>query len=101
MWSGIFPAVTTKFTEDDRLDHAQMERCFALQVDGGCDGIVACGSLGEGPMLSIDEQFEVLRTTRKIAGGRAPQGGGKDRQGRACRAPDIAELVEGGVVPQP
>ena len=30
MWSGILPAVTTKFTQDDRLDHAEMERCFAL-----------------------------------------------------------------------
>jgi 4-hydroxy-tetrahydrodipicolinate synthase len=68
MWSGIFPAVTTKFTEDDRLDHAEMERCFALQMDAGCDGIVACGSLGEGPMLSVDEQFEVFRTARTIAG---------------------------------
>lgn len=68
MWSGIFPAVTTKFTEDDRLDHAEMERCFALQMDAGCDGIVACGSLGEGPMLSVDEQFDVFRTARKIAG---------------------------------
>ena len=68
MWSGIFPAVTTKFTEDDRLDHAEMERCFGLQMDAGCDGIVACGSLGEGPMLSVDEQFEVFRTARKVAG---------------------------------
>lgn len=68
MWSGIFPAVTTKFTEDDRLDHAEMERCFALQMDAGCDGIVACGSLGEGPMLSVDEQFDVFRTARKVAG---------------------------------
>ncbi|KQZ82848.1 4-hydroxy-tetrahydrodipicolinate synthase [Mesorhizobium sp. Root157] len=68
MWSGIFPAVTTKFTEDDRLDHAEMERCFGLQMDAGCDGIVACGSLGEGPMLSVDEQFEVLGLARKVAG---------------------------------
>ncbi|MET0940798.1 MAG: dihydrodipicolinate synthase family protein, partial [Mesorhizobium sp.] len=30
MWTGVFPAVTTKFTENDELDHAEMERCFAL-----------------------------------------------------------------------
>ena len=39
MWSGVFPAVTTKFTEDDALDHAEMERCFGLQMDAGCDGM--------------------------------------------------------------
>ena len=40
MWQGVFPAVTTKFTETDELDHAEMERCFGLQMDAGCDGIV-------------------------------------------------------------
>ena len=43
MWAGIFPAVTTKFTEDDRLDHAEMERCFALQMEAGCDGLIVAG----------------------------------------------------------
>lgn len=68
MWSGVFPAVTTKFTADDRLDHAEMERCFSLQMDAGCDGIIVCGSLGEGPMLGHDEKLEVFATARKIAG---------------------------------
>lgn len=68
MWSGVFPAVTTKFTTDDRLDHAEMERCFSLQMDAGCDGIIVCGSLGEGPMLSHDEKLEIFATARKIAG---------------------------------
>lgn len=68
MWTGVFPAVTTKFTEDGRLAHAEMERCFALQVEAGCDGIIVCGSLGEGPMLSADEKIEVLRTAQKVAG---------------------------------
>jgi 1-pyrroline-4-hydroxy-2-carboxylate deaminase len=67
MWTGVFPAVTTKFTGDDRLDHAEMERCFGLQMDAGCDGIIVCGSLGEGPMLSTDEKLAVLETAQKVA----------------------------------
>lgn len=70
MWTGIFPAVTTKFTEDDRLDHAEMERCFGLLTDAGCDGLIVAGSLGEGPMLSHDEKLDVFRTARKVAGSR-------------------------------
>ncbi|WP_394887815.1 dihydrodipicolinate synthase family protein [Mesorhizobium sp. AaZ16] len=70
MWTGVFPAVTTKFTEDDRLDHREMERCFSLQVEAGCDGIIVAGSLGEGPMLSHDEKLEVLATAQKVAGGK-------------------------------
>ncbi|MBX3532210.1 MAG: dihydrodipicolinate synthase family protein [Rhizobiaceae bacterium] len=70
MWAGVMPAVTTKFTADDQLDHAEMERCFALQIDAGCDGLIVCGSLGEGPMLSHDEKLEVFATARKVAGKR-------------------------------
>src|SRR5918994_500093 len=70
MWTGVFPAVTTKFTEDDRLDHAEMERCFVLQMEAGCDGIIVAGSLGEGPMLSHDEKLEVMATAQKVAGGK-------------------------------
>ena len=68
MWSGVFPAVTTKFTQDDRLDHAEMDRCFALQMEAGCDGLIVAGSLGEGPMLSHDEKLEVFATARRVAG---------------------------------
>ena len=70
MWSGVFPAVTTKFTEDDALDHAEMERCFGLQMDAGCDGIIVCGSLGEGPMLSPEEKLAVLRPAQSAAAGK-------------------------------
>ncbi|MBX3569611.1 MAG: dihydrodipicolinate synthase family protein [Rhizobiaceae bacterium] len=68
MWSGVIPAVTTKFTADDRLDHAEMERCWGLQIDAGCDGLIVAGSLGEGPMLSHDEKIELLTLAKKVAG---------------------------------
>ena len=90
MWSGVFPAVTTKFTEDDRLDHAEMERCFALQIEAGCDGIIVCGSLGEGPMLSLDEKLAVLKTAQGVgkrqAGAADRQRGGNARRRCACQA---------------
>jgi len=70
MWTGVLPAVTTKFTEDDRLDHKEMERCFAIQMEAGCDGIIVAGSLGEGPMLSHDEKIEVLKAARSVAAGK-------------------------------
>lgn len=70
MWTGVLPAVTTKFTENDGLDHAEMERCYGLQIDAGVDGLIVCGSLGEGPMLSHDEKLDVFATARKVAGAR-------------------------------
>jgi 4-hydroxy-tetrahydrodipicolinate synthase len=71
-WTGIFPAVTTKFTADDRLDIAEMERCFALQVDAGSHGLIVCGSLGEASTLDPDEKIEVLKAAIRAAAGRIP-----------------------------
>lgn len=71
-WRGVFPAVTTKFTEDDRLDVAEMERCFALQIDAGAHGLIVCGSLGEASTLEPEEKIEVLKTAIRVARGRVP-----------------------------
>lgn len=68
MWQGVFPAVTTKFAVDDGLDHAEMERCFGLQIEAGVDGLIVAGSLGEGPMLSHEEKIAVFRTAKSVAG---------------------------------
>jgi len=68
MWQGVIPAVTTKFTADDKLDYNEMERCFKFLMDAGCDGLIACGSLGEGPFLSHDERIEVLKVTKQVTG---------------------------------
>lgn len=68
MWKGVLPAVTTKFTPEGGLDFAEMERCFALQIDAGVDGLIACGSLGEGPMLSHEERLQVFRCVKQVAG---------------------------------
>jgi dihydrodipicolinate synthase/N-acetylneuraminate lyase len=70
MWKGILPAVTSKFQENDALDHNEMSRCFQLQMDAGCDGLIVCGSLGEGPMLTLDERIDVLRTAKEVTGGK-------------------------------
>jgi dihydrodipicolinate synthase/N-acetylneuraminate lyase len=69
-WQGIYPAVTTKFTVDGELDHGEMERCFAFQIDAGVDGLIVCGSLGEASTLSQEEKLEVLRVAKSVAGGR-------------------------------
>ena len=72
LWNGVFPAVTTKFTTDDRLDITEMERCFALQRDAGVDGIIVCGSLGEASTLDPEEKIEVLKTALRVANGKIP-----------------------------
>lgn len=71
MWNGMMPAVTTKFTAEGDIDAAEMERCIGLQMDAGNAGVIVCGTLGEGSMLSLEERVEVLKIA-KLACGEKP-----------------------------
>lgn len=70
MWQGVFPAVTTKFKVDGTLDPVEMERCFALQIEAGVDGLIVCGSLGEAMALEPEEKLEILAVAKAVAGKR-------------------------------
>jgi dihydrodipicolinate synthase/N-acetylneuraminate lyase len=71
-WQGVYPAVTTKFRSDLRLDVAAMEKHFAWQIDSGVNGLIVCGSLGENSVLATDEKLEVLRTAVRVSARRVP-----------------------------
>lgn len=71
-WSGVFPAVTTKFKDDESLDFAAMERHFQFQLDAGVHGLIVVGSLGENGVLTFDEKLEILKTALAVADGRVP-----------------------------
>ncbi len=71
-WTGVFPAVTTKFTPSQDLDLAAMERHLRAQLEAGVHGLVVLGSLGENGTLTREEKLEVLRTAVRVASGRVP-----------------------------
>ena len=71
-WTGVLPAVTTKFTADDKLDIAEMERCFKFQLDAGVHGLIVAGSLGEASTLEPEEKIEVLKIALRVAEGKVP-----------------------------
>lgn len=71
-WSGIFPAVTTKFHADERIDAEVTARHIDMQIRNGIHGVVTCGSLGEASTLSLEEKVEVARIAMDAAAGRVP-----------------------------
>lgn len=60
-WEGIFPALTTKFTKENLLDHKALHQNIDAQIEAGVDGIILCGSLGESSTLSRAEKLELLK----------------------------------------
>ncbi len=71
-WSGVFPALTTKFTASGAIDFAAIERHLAWQIDSGVDGLVVLGSLGENGTLDPDEKLDIVRVAVALAKGRIP-----------------------------
>ena len=71
-WKGVYPAVTTKFTKDDRLDFPEFDKSIEAQLAAGVDGIVICGSLGETSTMSDDEKIDLTAHTVKLVNGRVP-----------------------------
>ena len=58
-WKGVMPAVTTKFTADDKLDFRMFEVNLKAQLEAGVEGIILGGTLGEASTLLEDEKREL------------------------------------------
>ena len=69
-WKGIYPALTTKFTEDDQLDILTYLNNVDAQMDAGIHGCVIAGSLGEASTLTQDEKVSLLTQTLFHVNGR-------------------------------
>ncbi|MCU0367671.1 MAG: dihydrodipicolinate synthase family protein [Cyclobacteriaceae bacterium] len=68
-WKGVFPALTTKFTADDKIDFALFEKNLKAQLDAGMEGVILGGTLGEASVLSNEEKFDLVKfTVEKVAG---------------------------------
>lgn len=68
LWTGVFPAVTTKFHADESLDLAGTVNHIKWQLECGADGIIVCGSLGEASTLTADEKITILKAAKEVAG---------------------------------
>lgn len=53
---GLYTAVITPFHANGSVDHDSFRRILSHQLEGGVDGIVVCGSTGEGATLTSAEK---------------------------------------------
>ena len=62
-WKGVMPAITTKFTDSDKLDINLFNKNLDFQLKSGVDAIVLAGSLGEASTLTQDEKNILTKNT--------------------------------------
>ncbi len=72
MFKGSMPALITPFTPDGELDLDTLKKFVEWQIDQGSHGLVPCGTTGESPTLSHEEDRLVVREVVRIADGRVP-----------------------------
>ena len=71
-WTGVYPAVTTKFTHDDALDLQMFGLNLDAQLAAGVEGIILGGTLGESSTLTDSEKDRLLEFTLEKTTGRVP-----------------------------
>ncbi len=67
----VLTAMVTPFAEDGRVNYSMAEKLAAHLVDNGSDGIVVCGTSGESPTLSWDEEFQLFQLVKQAVGEKA------------------------------
>ena len=64
---GAFTALVTPFTAKGAIDEDAFRSLVRRQIDSGIHGLVACGTTGETPTLSHEEDEWVIATTLELA----------------------------------
>jgi 4-hydroxy-tetrahydrodipicolinate synthase len=96
-WQGIYPAATTQFRSGGELDIPATLKCLDRLLEGGVDGLIMLGTVGENCSLESAEKLDVLRATVEHVSGRVPvlTGVAEYTTALACRF--AAEAARAGV----
>lgn len=86
---GAMTALVTPFNADGQVDTAALTALTHRQIEQGIDGLVPCGTTGEGATLSADEQESVIRVVVEAAAGRVPVIAG-------CGSNDTRRTIDAG-----
>lgn len=83
-FTGTGVALVTPFKKDDSIDFRALTDIVEHVISNGVDYLVALGTTGETPVLSGQEQEEIIKHVKKVNGGRLPlvvgMGGNHTRQ---------------------
>ena len=71
-WSGVFPALTTKFNFNVELDLELYAKNLNFHLQSGVHGIILGGTLGEASTLTEGEKEVLVKKTIELVDGKIP-----------------------------
>ena len=69
-FKGTYTALVTPFLADGSIDISSLSILLDVQIAAGIEGVVLCGSTGEGATLSFDEKISAVRFAVERSQGR-------------------------------
>ncbi|NJK73286.1 MAG: 4-hydroxy-tetrahydrodipicolinate synthase [Oscillatoriales cyanobacterium RU_3_3] len=67
----VLTATIAPFKEDGSVNYAVAEKLAVHLADRGSDSLVVCGTTGESPTLTWDEEYELFQVIQKAVAGKA------------------------------
>ncbi len=61
-------AMVTPFADDGSVNYAVAEKLAVHLIENGNDGLVICGTTGESPSLTWEEEYELFKVAKKAIG---------------------------------
>ncbi len=100
-FTGTGTALVTPFRHDGALDERTLHDLIQRQIDAGIDFLVPCGTTGESPTLTREEQLHVVDIAVKLANGKVPVlagAGGYNTMEVIARAKEFAAIGADGIL---
>ena len=72
IWKGVFPAVTTKLTQDGEVDLKATQGSIERLISSGVCGVIVLPMLGENASMNMQEREAIIRAAVEVAAGRVP-----------------------------
>lgn len=96
IFEGAGVALVTPMHEDGSVNYEKLEEILEMQIEGGTDAIISCGTTGEASTLSEKEHMDCVRFTCEKVKGRIPVIAGTGSNSTATAMQLSREAAEAG-----
>ncbi len=96
IFKGAGVAIVTPMNADESVNYTKLEEIINMQIDGGTDCIVICGTTGESATLTMEEHRDVIKAAVEFTKGRIPVVAGTGSNSTATAIQLSKEAEENG-----
>ena len=70
-FGSVMTAMVTPFNQDGSVNYEETEKLSIWLTENGTDSLVVCGTTGESPSLTWEEEYQLFQVVQKAVAGKA------------------------------